>query len=102
MKEFLKYDPATTIGKVRQPILILQGALDRQVTADQAAMLEQAARKAGNNDVTTRVYPTLNHLFLPATTGAFSEYSALSTYNIPDEVLKELGGWLEQKLKVKK
>ena len=101
MKEFLKYDPLQTITKVRQPILILQGALDRQVIAEQAEMLEQAARKAGNNDVTRRVYPSLNHLFLPATTGAFSEYSTLSTNSIPDEVIKELGEWVYQKLKVK-
>jgi fermentation-respiration switch protein FrsA (DUF1100 family) len=102
MKEFLKYDPLTTIVKVRQPILILQGALDRQVTAEQAGMLEQAARGAGNKDVTTRLYPTLNHLFLPAKTGAFSEYTSLSTNSIPDEVLNALADWLQHKLKVKK
>lgn len=101
MKVFLKYDPLQTIGKVRQPILILQGALDRQVTAEQAAMLEKAARKAGNRAVTTRVYPKLNHLFLPSITGAFSEYTALSTSSVPDEVLNDLGKWLQQKLGVK-
>ena len=33
---FLKYDPLPTIQKVHQPILILQGALDQQVTPEQA------------------------------------------------------------------
>jgi len=99
-KEFLAYDPLTTIRRVRQPILILQGALDRQVTAEQATMLEQAARQAGNKDVTTHIFPNLNHLFLPARTGAFSEYSSLETSVIGDEVLKILSDWLRQKLGV--
>lgn len=100
-RAFLSYDPLPTIRKVRQPILILQGALDRQVTAGQAAMLEKAARAAGNKDVTMRVFPNLNHLFLPAKTGAESEYTTLSTYDISDEVLDVLNNWLQQKLRVK-
>jgi alpha-beta hydrolase superfamily lysophospholipase len=98
-RAFLGYDPLPTIRKVRQPILILQGALDRQVTADQASMLEQAARAAGNKDVTIRIFPNLNHLFLPARTGEESEYTSLSTYAIPDEVLNTMSDWLQQKLK---
>ncbi|HEV7374204.1 MAG TPA: alpha/beta fold hydrolase [Pyrinomonadaceae bacterium] len=102
IKEFWTYDPLITIRKVRQPILILQGALDRQITAEQATMLEKAAQGAGNKDVTVRVFPNLNHLFLPAKTGAFSEYSTLETSVIGDDVLKTLGDWLEVKLKVGK
>ena len=100
MRYFLAYDPLPTIRKVRQPILILQGELDRQVTADQAEMLAKAAREAGNRDVTARVFPGLNHLFLPAKTGAVSEYSSLATNAIPDDVLKLLSDWLGQKLKI--
>jgi dipeptidyl aminopeptidase/acylaminoacyl peptidase len=102
IKEFWTHDPLTAIRKVRQPVLILQGALDRQITAEQATMLEKAARGAGNKDVTTHVFPNLNHLFLPAKTGAFSEYSTLETNIIGDDVLKTLGDWLEVKLKVGK
>jgi dipeptidyl aminopeptidase/acylaminoacyl peptidase len=102
MKEFLAYDPLLVIPKVRQPILIIQGELDRQVTAEQAAMIERAAREAGNNDVTTRVFPNLNHLFLPAKTGAVSEYSSLNTNTISDEVMTVMSDWLQQKLKAGK
>lgn len=102
MKYFLTYDPLPTIRKVRQPILILQGAIDRQVTADQAELLERAARESGNKDVTARVYPDLNHLFLPAKTGAPSEYSSLSTNTIGGDVMNLLGDWLQQKLNAKK
>lgn len=101
-RAFLAYDPLPTIRKVRQPILILQGVLDRQVTAEQASLLEQAARAAGNRDVTVRLFPNLNHLFLPAATGAESEYTSLSTYDLSDEVLDTMSNWLQQKLKVKR
>src|SRR5262249_3717615 len=74
---FLKYDPLPPIQKVHQPILILQGGLDQQVSPEQAPMLEKAAKEGGNKDVTMKVFPNLNHLFLPAKTGAFSEYSSL-------------------------
>jgi uncharacterized protein len=101
-RAFLTYDPLTTIATVRQPVLILQGALDQQVTAEQARLLGEAARKGGNKDVTVRVFPDLNHLFLTAKTGAPSEYAALETYALGDELLKALGDWLEQKLKVRR
>jgi dienelactone hydrolase len=101
MRYFFTYDPLPTVGKVRQPILILQGALDRQVTAEQADLLEAAARKAGNKDVTKQVYANLNHLFLPAKTGSPSEYNSLSTNTIGDEVINTLTAWLVEKLRAK-
>lgn len=101
-RAFLAYDPLTTIRKVRQPILILQGAMDRQVTPEQARMLEEAARKSGNRDVTVRVFPTLNHLFLQSKTGVESDYAKLESYNLSDELLEALSDWLRIRLKVAK
>lgn len=97
-REFLTFDPLAAMRRVRQPVLILQGALDRQVTADQAALLERAAREAGNRDVTMRVFPGLNHLFLPARTGAWSEYSTLTTTALSTELLDALNAWLKARL----
>jgi pimeloyl-ACP methyl ester carboxylesterase len=96
--EWMKSDPVPTIKKVRQPILILQGALDQQVSADQAGLLERAARAAGNKDVTAHVFEGLNHLFLPARTGAVGEYTSLQTTNIPGEVLLTISEWLQSRL----
>jgi hypothetical protein len=101
-KAFLIYDPLPTIRKVKQPILILQGEIDRQVTAEQATALEKAAHDAGNKNVTVRVFPNLNHLFLPAKTGSFNEYSSLTVTSLGDEVLNTLDDWLVSTLKVKK
>ncbi|MGI8655297.1 MAG: alpha/beta hydrolase family protein [Pyrinomonadaceae bacterium] len=102
VKAFITYDPLPTIRKVRQPVLILQGALDRQVTAGQATLLEEALMAAGNKDVTKRVFPNLNHLFLLAKTGAFSEYSSLPSTTIGDDVLAVLSDWLKLKLRAGK
>ena len=102
LKEFWTYDPQVTIRKVRQPILIMQGSLDHQITPEQATMLEQAAREGGNKDVTKQVFPNLNHLFLPAKSGTVEEYSNLETSAIGDYVLKSMGDWLVIKLKVKR
>jgi pimeloyl-ACP methyl ester carboxylesterase len=96
--EWMKSDPIPTIRKVRQPILILQGALDQQVSADQARLLEQAARAAGNKDVTAHIFQGLNHLFLQAHTGAVGEYSSLRATAIPGEVLLTLSEWLQSRL----
>lgn len=99
-KAFLTYDPLPAIRKVRQPILIFQGAIDHQVTADPATTLEEAARQAGNKNVTVYVFPGLNHLFLKAKTGAFSEYTSLPSSSIGDDVLEILNDWLREKLHV--
>lgn len=97
-REFLTFDPQAEMRRVRQPVLIFQGELDRQVTANNAALLERAAREAGNRDVTARALPGLNHLFLPARTGAWSEYSTLTTTALSAELLGALGAWLEARL----
>lgn len=94
IREYFSYDPVPTVRKVKQPLLILQGEHDRQVYAAHAAMLADAARAAGNKTVTVKVFPTLNHLFLPSKTGSFSEYSHLETTAVPDTVLTTLTEWI--------
>jgi dienelactone hydrolase len=98
LREFLQHDSIATIRKVHQPILVLQGALDRQVTAEQAQALAEAARAAGNHSVEVEVFERLNHLFLPAATGSVEEYSTLTVTEIPAPVLDRMTGWLEARL----
>jgi hypothetical protein len=97
-KVFATYDPLVTIRKVRQPIFIVQGGLDRQVTADQADLLAKAALAAGNKDVMVKMFPNLNHLFLPAKTGDGNEYDSLETSTLGADVIKSIGDWLLFKL----
>jgi fermentation-respiration switch protein FrsA (DUF1100 family) len=95
---FLQYEPLTTIRKVPQPILILQGGLDQQVTAEQATMLLEAAKAAGNKDVTLKVFANLNHLFLPAKTGSETEYASLASTKLGDDVLTIIADWSTARL----
>jgi hypothetical protein len=68
------------------------------VTAEQATTLSEAAKAAGNKDVTMKVFPGLNHLFLPAKTGAASEYTSLTTSKLGDDVLTIIADWVKLKL----
>jgi alpha-beta hydrolase superfamily lysophospholipase len=99
MRWFRAYDPLPTARRVRQPVLILQGAVDRQVSAGQADTLAAAMREAGNHDVTERVFPHLNHLFLVSPTdGSPSEYPALKDTAIGRNVLDAIADWLAPRL----
>ncbi len=100
MRQARTYDPLTTARRVRAPTLILQGAVDRQVSAGQADTLAAAMRAAGNRDVTEHVFPGLNHLFLvsPSGSGAPDEYATLRDAALPDLVLGTLADWLRARL----
>lgn len=96
---FNDYDPLPTAARVRQPVLILQGANDRQVTADQAPELAAAIRGGGNRDVTLRVFPGLNHLMVADPDGSPAGYSRLPSTRVSPEVLGTLADWLAEKLR---
>jgi dipeptidyl aminopeptidase/acylaminoacyl peptidase len=78
--------------------LILQGATDRQVPVDQAEKLAALIRAGGNRDVTVRVIPATNHLFIADPTGDFNAYDKLPTNNVSASVLGPLADWLVLKL----
>jgi len=99
LRFFRQYDPLPTARRVHQPTLILQGALDRQVSAGQADTLGAAMRAGGNRDVTVRVFPGLSHLFVPSPTdGSPTEYASLTDVSVSRDVLDTMANWLVQKL----
>jgi dipeptidyl aminopeptidase/acylaminoacyl peptidase len=98
-REYFAYDPLPTARKVKQPLLILQGERDRQVDQSHAQMVADAVRNAGNKNVTLKLFPTLNHLFLPSNTGSVSEYPHLKDTKVPDVVLTALTEWLLKETK---
>jgi dienelactone hydrolase len=81
------------------PVLILQGETDRQVPAAEARLLAAAFRAGGNRDVTVRVFPETNHLFVPDPTGDWESYAALPSKAVPPAVLGALADWLAAKLR---
>ncbi len=98
MRFFLDYDPLETARRVRVPVLILQGETDRQVTPDQAPLLERTFKEAGNRDVTLRLYPGTNHLFIADPDGSPSGYPRLGSGRVRPEVVGDLVEWLVLKL----
>ena len=95
---FLDYDPIATAKRVKQPVLILQGATDRQVTPEQAPELAAAFRSGGDNDVTMKAFPSTDHLFLADPVGNPSGYASLPSKNVRPEVLGTIADWLAQRL----
>ena len=100
MRWFASYDPLPTARRVRVPVLILQGALDRQVSAGQADTLGAAFREGGNGDVTVKVYPGLNHLFLHTDgDGSPTDYPTLKDTTLPQLVQNDIAAWLTAHLR---
>lgn len=95
---FVRHDPLPVIRRVRQPVLILQGATDRQVSAEQADELARALAAAGNRAVTKRVLAARNHLFLPDPDGDPSGYSQLPVRELGPEVTAPLAEWFSRVL----
>jgi dienelactone hydrolase len=98
VKFFMAYDPAPAARGVRAATLILQGATDRQVPMDQAEKLAALIRAGGNRDVTVRIIPNTNHLFIEDPTGDFTAYDKLRTNRVGPSVLGPLADWLATKL----
>jgi alpha-beta hydrolase superfamily lysophospholipase len=97
---FADYDPLPTARRVRVPVLILQGALDRQVSAGQADTLGAAFRAGGNRDVTVKVYSGLNHLFLRTDgDGSPTEYPSLKDPVLPLALQNDIATWLKARLR---
>lgn len=92
------YDPLATARRVRQPVLILHGATDLQVTADQVPELSSAFQTAGNSDVTIHVFSKTNHLFLEDPSGVYSGYTTLPSKIVKPEILGTLADWVVAKL----
>jgi uncharacterized protein len=77
----LDYDPVPALQNVKCPVLVLYGELDRGVPLDpNKRILEDALKKAGNNQVTVRVFPNGNHALLLSETGSMSEFPRLTQF----------------------
>ena len=75
------YEPAKEAVKLRQPMLILQGERDYQVTMENFANWKKAL--GSRKDVSFIVYPGLNHLFIEG-----NGKSMPAEYSIPGNVAR--------------
>lgn len=91
---FGAYDPIATAKRVKVPVLILQGGDDQQVIASEAKPLAAAFKSGGNRDVTMRIFPGLNHLFVHQPGGNPSGYTSLASNLAVPEVIGALADWV--------
>ncbi|MUI11894.1 alpha/beta fold hydrolase [Massilia dura] len=89
---FLRHEPGPALRATRQPVLVLNGELDRQVPA---AMDLDAIRTAlkDNPRAVVKALPKLNHLFQTAVTGAGSEYFGIDE-TIAPAALDIVSDWI--------
>src|SRR5688500_15556044 len=100
MKFFLTYDPASTMRRVKIPVLILTGSRDQQAVPEEVALMEAAFKEGGNKDVTARVLPNLNHLFVYDTDGFPGNYAKLpAPVTVQTDVLELVADWLSRRLR---
>ena len=96
-KSLLLFEPAKVMQKIEQPILIIQGDLDQQVSPHHADQLGALARTRKKSPPVEVVHlPGINHLLTPAKTGEVAEYATLANKNITPEVAKTIATWLKK------
>jgi pimeloyl-ACP methyl ester carboxylesterase len=98
-RSILQFDPVEAMRKVRLPILVVHGELDRQMPvhhADELAALARARSRGRGADLVK--FPSLNHLFVQATTGEIDEYADLAGRPISPQLGVVVADWLHKAL----
>jgi uncharacterized protein len=86
------YDPVAVAASLRQPLLILQGGRDYQVTvADDLSRWQTGL--AQRPDVTIRVFPADNHFFFPGR-GPSSPAELATAQHVDPDVIAVIRDWL--------
>jgi dienelactone hydrolase len=81
-------------------LLILTGSHDQQAVPEQVALMEAAFKESGNKNVTARVAPDANHLFVQDTDGFPGNYTKLpAPVMMRNDVVLMIGDWLAQRLR---
>jgi uncharacterized protein len=90
---FLTYDPKPTLGKVKCPVLAINGTKDLQVPVSNLEAIIEAVNSGGNMQVDTLSFRNHNHLFQRCETGSVAEYSQIEE-TIDPAVLKIIKDWI--------
>ncbi len=92
-REHLASNPSLIAGKVKCPVLIVQGERDALVLAYHSIELAKALANNGNKNVSLRIVPNQTHIFSPAVGDNPQETSKIS-----EEMLQALQNWAFENL----
>lgn len=101
-QSFLGFTPASVMSKVKQPLLVLQGDIDRQVPvhhADRLAELARGSKKAPAEAVQVVILDGVNHLLVRGKTGDLEEYGSLAGKGLDPRVAPTTIEWLARVLR---
>lgn len=91
---FLNYDPAPILEKVTCPVLALNGSKDAQVPSlENLTAISNSLKKGGNENVTIKELPNLNHFFQECKTCSLSEYATIDQTFSPIALI-EISDWI--------
>ena len=86
------YHPEEVARGLHQPMLILQGERDYQVTMDDFSTWKTAL--AGRTNVEFKSYPRLNHLFMEGE-GVSSDEEHIKPGHISELVVDDIANWIK-------
>jgi len=99
MINFIKYDPAIALEKVKCAVLAVNGEKDLQVPPkENLGAISSALKKGGNKKVTLIAFPKLNHLFQESETGSPMEYEVIEE-TFSEEALAKIAAWIQKQVK---
>ncbi|HEY0512347.1 MAG TPA: alpha/beta fold hydrolase [Thermoanaerobaculia bacterium] len=87
------YNPPEVAKSLKQPLLILQGERDYQVTMDNFAAWKKAL--AGRPNVTLTTYPKLNHLFIEGE-GKSTPAEYEKPGHVSEAVIADITDWINR------
>jgi dienelactone hydrolase len=93
-REIEEVDPRGRAEEVEAPLLILQGGRDYQSTEEDFRLWEETL--GGQEGVTLKLYPDLNHLFAPGKGLATPAEYTSEVKHVDPEVIRDLVGWIRE------
>ncbi|WP_215904611.1 alpha/beta hydrolase family protein [Parasphaerochaeta coccoides] len=90
---FLSLDPQDYLPEISIPVFIVSGGKDIQVPSSLNVTALNDGLLKSRATVSIGIYPEMNHILQPATTGLPMEYPLLETTVLPD-LLDDMASWL--------
>jgi dienelactone hydrolase len=93
-REVAAVDPVAVASGLSAPLFVLQGGRDYQSTPEDLALWDEALRRGDN--FSSKLYPALNHLFVPGSGTATPEEYASGANHVSEEVILDLTEWIHR------